>query len=218
MDRADHTLTLVFAKAPIAGEVKTRLIPRLGAAGAAQLHEKLVRHTLTAVRGAALGDIALCCAPDCAHPFFPQCAGEFGALLQPQSTGNLGDRMHAAISQKLAGYARVLLVGTDCPGLDAEALSAAAAGLAPGTDLVFVPAEDGGYVVIGARRVTPAVFDGIDWGSAEVMQQTRDRLQALGWVWREQPALWDVDRPADLDRLRESGFAIVAPDSAAETA
>jgi glycosyltransferase A (GT-A) superfamily protein (DUF2064 family) len=127
--------------------------------------------------------------------------------------------MHSAMSQALARYPRVLLAGTDCPPLDAEALRAAAASLAPGTDLVFVPAEDGGYVLIGARRVTPAAFDGIDWGNAGVMQQTRDRLQALGWNWRERPVLWDVDRPADLDRLRESGFAMVAlPDSAAETA
>jgi rSAM/selenodomain-associated transferase 1 len=218
MDRAERTRTLVFAKAPVAGEVKTRLISSLGAAGAALLHEKLARHTLATVRGAGLGDIVLCCAPDCAHPFFQQCAREFGALLQSQSTGNLGDRMHSAISQALAGNARVLLAGTDCPALDAEALKAAAAGLAPGTDLVFVPAEDGGYVLIGARRVTPAVFDGIDWGNAGVMQQTRDRLQALGWTWREQPALWDVDRPADLDRLRQSGFAMDTPGRAAETA
>jgi rSAM/selenodomain-associated transferase 1 len=218
MNRAERTLTLVFAKAPVAGEVKTRLIPSLGAAGAARLHELLVRHTLTAVRDAALGDIVLCCSPDCAHPFFQQRAREFDVRLQPQSAGNLGDRMHSAMSQALASYGRVLLAGTDCPALDVEALKAAAAGLAPGTDLVFVPAGDGGYVLIGARRITPAVFDGIDWDSAGVMQQTRDRLQALGWNWREQPALWDVDRPADLDRLRESGFRMAAPGSAAETA
>jgi rSAM/selenodomain-associated transferase 1 len=217
MSRTEDTLTLVFAKAPVAGEVKTRLIPRLGAVDAARLHENLVRHALAAAREAGLGKIVLCCAPDCAHPFFGHCADEFGATLQPQSAGNLGDRMHHALRQALRSCKRALLIGTDCPALDAAGLRAAAAALAPGTDLVFVPAEDGGYALVGARRVDARVFSAIDWGNATVMQQTRDRLRTLGWNWRERPTLWDVDRPADLDRLQQSGLVLFAPGPAAET-
>ena len=62
------------------------------------------------------------------------------------------------------------------------------------------------------------MFDAIDWGSAAVMQQTRERLQTLGWQWHERPTLWDVDRPADLERLLQSGFRLLASGPAAETA
>lgn len=202
---------IVFAKAPVAGEVKTRLIPRLGATGAARLHEDLVRRTLQTVKKAKLGDIVLCCAPDCSYSFFKQCADEFDAVLQPQSSGNLGERMHTALASALGAADRAILVGTDCPVFDAANLRAAADALQPGVDLVFVPAEDGGYVLIGARRIDTRVFEDITWGSAAVMRQTRDRLLGLGWRWNEQPALWDVDRPADLDRLLKLNTQISAP-------
>jgi rSAM/selenodomain-associated transferase 1 len=218
MSRTERTAALVFAKAPVAGEVKTRLVPPLSPAEAARLHENLVRRALAAVREAGLGEVILCCAPDCAHPFFRRCAVEFGVVLQPQSTGNLGDRMHQALDRALQTCDRALLIGTDCPALDAKELRSAAAALEPDADLVFVPAEDGGYALIGARRIEAAVFDAIDWGSAAVMQQTRERLQTLGWQWHERPTLWDVDRPADLERLLQSGFRLLASGPAAETA
>jgi uncharacterized protein len=214
MSAADTIRVLVFAKAPVAGAVKTRLAPRLGVEGAARLHEALVRHTLTAACEAALGEVVLCCAPDCTHAFFQRCAQEHGVPLLPQSAGNLGDRMHAALSQGLADCARVLLVGTDCPALDTAAMRAAAAALGADTDLVFVPAEDGGYALIGARRIDGAVFNQVTWGSADVMQQTRERLRTLGWNWAEQPMLWDVDRPEDLDRLLQFGWPAMPDPSA----
>jgi rSAM/selenodomain-associated transferase 1 len=211
MSRTEGTLIQVFAKSPIAGAVKTRLIPRLGATGAARLHENLVRQALRSACEAKLDEVVLYCAPDCDHPFFARCAGEFGVTLRPQSTGNLGERMHDALAQGLRESRRVLLMGTDSPALGAAQLRTAAAAFAPGIDLVFVPVEDGGYVLIGAGEIDRMVFDGVNWGSATVMQQTRDRLMSLGWNWSEQPTLWDIDRPEDLDRLLHSEFHGLVP-------
>jgi rSAM/selenodomain-associated transferase 1 len=211
MSRTEKTIVQVFAKAPIPGAVKTRLMPRLGAIGAARLHENLVRHALRMACDAKLGEVVLYCAPDCDHPFFIRCAGEFGVTLRAQSAGNLGDRMHDALEQGLRDATRVLLMGTDCPVLGAAQLQAAAAALTTGIDLVFVPVGDGGYVLIGARAIDRLAFDGVGWGGATVMQQARDRLMGLGWSWNEQPTLWDVDRLEDLDRLAQSEFRGLVP-------
>ncbi len=215
MSGPESTLILVFARAPVAGAVKTRLIPRLDAGGAAKLHEQLLRHTLQQACTANSGGVALCCAPDTSHPFFAQCATEFAVSLLPQSEGNLGERMYSAMVQALKSHARVLLMGSDCPVFIPALLRNAADALGSDTDLVFVPAEDGGYVLIGARRIDPVIFQGVSWGTGAVMQQTRERLLALAWKWRELASLWDVDRPEDLDRLAGMGFAL--PQSAGKT-
>jgi len=102
----------------------------------------------------------------------------------------------------------LLLIGTDCPALTVEHLTSAATALRNGNDAVFIPAEDGGYVLVGLRRPQPGLFEGIDWGTGKVMAQTRERLAALGLRWVEPATLWDVDRPADLCRLAAlEGFA-----------
>jgi rSAM/selenodomain-associated transferase 1 len=119
--------------------------------------------------------------------------------LHRQPQGDLGARMLAAVAAAPAAGG-TLLLGTDCPLLSPELLHQAAAGLAT-HDAVVIPAEDGGYVLLGLRRPAPQLFAGVDWSTAQVMEQTRQRLRQLGWRWLELPALWDVDRPADVDRL-----------------
>lgn len=203
----------VLAKAPLPGFAKTRLIPRLGAAGAAQLQARLLEHTLDTVRTAAPDAIELWCTPATAHPVFARAAAR-GVRLRLQGDGDLGARLHAAATQALAAHARVLLVGTDCPALTPAHLRAAADALDDG-DACVIPAADGGYVLLALARGDPRLFAGIEWGSARVMAQTRARLAALGWRWRELPPLWDVDTPADCERLAVSGllpgFAAPAP-------
>lgn len=95
----------------------------------------------------------------------------------------------------------VVLIGTDCPVLRAADLRAAARALRSGVDAVLSPAEDGGYALIGLRRASPRVFSGIKWGTPTVLAETRRRLRALGWRWRELRSVWDVDRPEDYRRL-----------------
>jgi hypothetical protein len=194
----------VFAKAPVAGEVKTRLVPLLGPADAAELHAELVRHALATAVNAGVGPVSLWCMPDMAHPFFAACAAEYGVSLRDQRGGHLGERMARAFERLLpAGPA--LLVGADCPSLGAEDLRAAAAALA-GHDAVVQPAEDGGYVLVGLARAVPGLFEAIAWGGADVMRATRERLRAAGAAWKEMPTRWDVDRPEDYRRLVASGL------------
>ena len=109
------------------------------------------------------------------------------------------------------GKGATLVIGTDCPALTADHLRAAAEALRDGSDVVVCPAEDGGYVLIGTRKAEPALFSAMPWSTAEVMAETRRRLNALGLVWQEPATLLDVDGPADLDRLRVSALAHLIP-------
>jgi uncharacterized protein len=186
--------------------VKTRLIPLLGAEGAAGLHARLAKRTLETARAAGFRRIELHGAPDCDDPFFRFCAGHYGIVLAPQAPGDLGARMLAAFEATLAAHARVLLVGSDCPALTARHLRQAERALRDGTDAVFIPCEDGGYALIGLARVDAKLFAGFVWGAGGVMAETRTRLRQLGWTWRELETLWDVDRPEDYDRLIASGL------------
>jgi rSAM/selenodomain-associated transferase 1 len=197
---------LVMAKAPIAGAVKTRLIPILGDEGAARLHERLVEHTLQTALASGIMPVQLCCAPDCEHPFFRACAQRFGVDLAHQGTGDLGKRMYRTLLRAIQRHGAAVLVGTDCPSLTAGDFQAAAHALQLGNDAVFNPAEDGGYVLIGVRRLSERLFDAIAWGTGSVMATTRERLQALGWHWTELPTRWDVDWPEDYERLQREGL------------
>lgn len=191
---------VVFAKAPIPGEAKTRLIPTLGAEGAAMLHAALVERALETA--CAVGhDVELCCAPEASHPFFEECAQEFDCALSEQGEGNLGTRMLQVMQDVLEDYDQVAIVGADCPSVTPKHIQQAIAALAS-HDVVLIPAEDGGYVLIAARRVATAMFDGIAWGSHTVLAQQRLALTAAGSTFTELATLWDVDRPEDLARLQ----------------
>jgi uncharacterized protein len=203
---AADTVVIIFARAPQPGMAKTRLIPLLGAEGAARLQARLSRRTLETARAASLGRMELHCDPDPNHPFFHFCAAHYGPAMKMQGQGDLGARMLAAIEQGLHGAARVLLTGTDCPALSGLHLAQADRALHNGNDAVFVPCEDGGYALIGLKRAEASLFDGIAWGGEEVMSTTRKRLTALGWRWHELETLWDVDRPDDYSRLMASGL------------
>jgi len=193
---------LIFAKAPEAGKVKTRLIPVLGAEGAADLYRRLLRSTVQWIVAAEIAPLICCCAPDAAHPEFQQLAREQGIRLETQVGADLGERMAQAASCQLASGGPLLLIGGDCPALQAGHLLQALDWLKGGCDAVIGPAEDGGYVLLGLNKSGPALFQGIAWGSDSVLDETRRRLRQLGWQWRELELLWDLDRPADLERLR----------------
>jgi rSAM/selenodomain-associated transferase 1 len=196
----------VFARAPVAGSVKTRLIPLLGADGAAALHQCLVEHSLAIARESGLGRVELWCTPDTSGHFFESCGERFGASLHRQCTGNLGARMLDAIEDGLGRARHVLLIGSDCPSLSAADLRISARALREGRNAVFCPAEDGGYMLVGLSRAMPALFEAMSWGTGTVMEETRQRLRKLGWHWHELPPHWDVDRPEDYQRLVREGW------------
>lgn len=192
------TKILIFAKAPEAGRTKTRLVPKLGAEGAAALHKQLIRHTVATARAAELGPVELWCTPTAAHPFFAELAANESVTLREQTVGDLGARMHAALEDTLATHRYALLIGTDCPSYSIDYLQAGRNALASGDDAVIGPAADGGYVLIGLRKNDAGLFSDIDWGSGSVMESTRDRLRQLGWQFSELATLRDIDRPEDV--------------------
>jgi glycosyltransferase A (GT-A) superfamily protein (DUF2064 family) len=182
---------LLFSRAPLPGRVKTRLVPRLGEWRAARLHARMTAHALRTARAARCGPVEL---HDTAR----------------QRGADLGARMHRALCAALRRHRGAIVIGADCPALRPADLRRAARALAGGCDVVLAPAEDGGYVLIGARRISPALFSNIEWGSSSVYAATVRKLDALGYRWRALPELWDVDRPQDLERLKWLRFASAA--------
>jgi uncharacterized protein len=196
------TALIVFAKAPVPGLVKTRLIPALGAQGAAALAERLLVHTLRQAVAMGADSLELCVSPTTGHPAFAaaesMAPGRIDVTLQ--GDGDLGERMHRAFTRRLRTHARVLLIGTDAPSLSPAVLSAAAHAL-EASDAVFVPALDGGYALVGLRRPVPELFQGMTWSTPQVMAQTRIRATQAGLHWVELPPVADIDEQADLVHL-----------------
>ena len=195
----------ILAKAPVPGFAKTRLISVLGAERAALLQAQLIERAADTAAGAKLGEVTLWGAPDQADPLFQKVCARHGFALRRQAEGDLGARMLAAAQ---AAMGPVLVIGTDCPGLTPILLRSAADILRGGSDVVLLPAEDGGYVLIGVRRAQPALFDSMPWGTGCVLGETRQRLMQLGLTWQEPALLWDLDLPADLDRLHGTGLFV----------
>lgn len=191
----------ILAKAPVPGLAKTRLMPALGAEGAAALAARLLEHAAIQAVSAALGPVTLWATPDLSHPIWARLQQGLGLALAVQPLGDLGQRMAHAFGQTSGP---LLLIGTDLPAQDAAVLRAAAACLAD-HDAVFVPALDGGYGLVGLRQATPAslqaLFSGMRWSTPLVMADTRQRLAAAGLRHAELPALADIDEPADLIHL-----------------
>jgi rSAM/selenodomain-associated transferase 1 len=203
--RATETRIIVFARAPQAGSAKTRLIPLLGAAGAARLQARMIVRTLTTALDASIGTVELWCEPSAEHPSMAAMVQRHSVVGATQCEGDLGERMQHAAKSRLASAGRVLLIGTDCPAMTPAHLKAAHAALDL-NDAVLIPAEDGGYVLLGLNRSDRRLFSNIPWGSDQVLEITRRRLSSLGWRWLELPSLWDVDRSEDFVRLMASGL------------
>jgi hypothetical protein len=191
------TRIVIFAKAPVPGRVKTRLIPELGADGAAKTARRMLDWTVLQARGTGL-PVELCGEPDPATWYRPRPGVEFTA----QGEGDLGERLERAARRVLAA-GPVLLVGSDCPELGRARLVAAAEALSA-RDAVIHPALDGGYVLLGLRRLDPSLFADIAWSTDAVAAQTIARIEALGWSLHVGEALRDVDVPEDLP-LRFAG-------------
>lgn len=190
----------VLAKAPVPGVAKTRLAPLLGMAGAARAQRRLLRQTLHTVRASAVGPLALWCAPDAAHRHFRAWQRVHGVTLHDQPEGDLGRRMAAAVAQHFASRRDpLILIGTDAPVLTPQHLQQVADALQT-HDAALLPAEDGGYVLLGLKAPVPSVFEGVAWSTPGVAQQTREWLLAAGLRCWEGPRLWDVDEPADWQR------------------
>jgi hypothetical protein len=198
---------LVFARAPVPGAAKTRLIPRLGAWRAARLQARLTVRALRTAQSAACGSVELHCTPDCTHDFFVHWGRNLPAVLKNQQGHDLGERMYRALAHALRRHKAVIVIGTDCPALTPRDLRRAVRLLRGGCDAVLAPAEDGGYALIGLTRVSLRLFAEMPWGTSAVYEETARRLASAGYRWRALRTVWDVDRPEDLERLRSLRFS-----------
>jgi hypothetical protein len=209
MRRATERIAVaILAKAPVPGFAKTRLVPLLGPEGAAALQARMIARAVETACAAALGPVVLWAAPDPEHACFRRLARDFPIALARQPDADLGARMLAAFT---AANGPAIVIGTDCPALTPAHLRAAAARLAAGAPAAIVPAEDGGYALIGLRAPVPDIFADMPWGGADVMAETRARLGRLGLALAEFAPLWDVDRPEDIARLRACGLEGLLP-------
>ena len=189
----------VFTRYPEPGKTKTRLIPVLGKAGAANLHRLMAQRTIA--RALSLQKSRRL-SVEIHHTGGSQQQMQdwlgTDLIYQNQIDGDLGARMTAAFQNFFdSGVDKVAIIGTDCPDLKAEILAQAFDELSD-RDLVLGPAKDGGYYLIGLRRSIPELFDGINWGTSEVFASTRAIAQNLGLNIAVLPILADIDRPEDL--------------------
>lgn len=183
------TRIVIFAKEPVPGRVKTRLIPALGADGAARLASEMLERTIEEALATGLA-VELCGEPDAAT------WSDAPVSKTAQGDGDLGERLARAAARVLAEEP-ILLIGADCPDLDRGRLRAAADALAA-HDAIIHPAADGGYVLLGLRRFDPSHFSGIAWSTAGVCAETIARIRALGLSLEVRETLRDVDVPEDL--------------------
>ena len=192
---------VIMAKAPVAGLAKTRLIPTLGAVGAAKAQRKFIAQTLHTARQAASGSITLWCAPDAQHRQFRAIQKHFKIACLAQPEGDLGARMRRCAEVHFAqeDAKPLLIIGTDCAMLSPGHLQEAARSLLT-HDACLIPAEDGGYVLLGLKKMIPEVFSEVEWSTSQVLSQTLDRLAVAGASVAQLPTLWDIDEPSDWQR------------------
>jgi rSAM/selenodomain-associated transferase 1 len=193
---------LVFARAPVPGRVKTRLAARVGAEEAVQAHGASALDTIELAESA----------PGCGRRLLVDGDAEAwrragltlpaGWEIEPQRGRGLGERLERGFAEAFRrGARKVVAIGTDTPWMGARRIRTALAWL-DGDDVVLGPSADGGYYLVGARRLVPEMFRGIGWGKATVLAATRLALERAGASYRLLPGDFDLDRPADLDRAR----------------
>jgi rSAM/selenodomain-associated transferase 1 len=198
MNTRNETVLIVFAKNPVPGRVKTRLIPELGEEGAAALYRELMERTLQTAAGSGLKHVELHCTPSIADPVFQDFRERFNLSLHLQQGRDLGERMHHAFSQVLFNNGAAVLIGCDCPGLKPEDLDTAREKLNDDVDVVLGPASDGGYYLIGLKEEQPSLFENMEWGGAYVLDKTRERIKERNLSCFELPTYTDIDRPGDI--------------------
>ncbi len=195
---APRPLVCVFAKAPEPGRVKTRLIPTLRATEAADLYRALLLDTIDAAETAP-ADIVVAFAPLAGRRAVERLVGSRRRLM-PQGPGDLGARLARAFETLCDERRPVLVVGSDCPGLDAVVLREAAR-VTSRVDVVLGPARDGGYYLVGMRRPRRELFAGVPWSTPGVLAATRERIAEAGWTLQLLEPLRDLDTPEDLYEL-----------------
>ncbi|NEQ72846.1 MAG: glycosyltransferase [Okeania sp. SIO2C9] len=199
----EHQQLIIFTRYPEPGKTKTRLIPALGAEGAANLQRQMTETTVK--KANKLFDfISLSIEVRFVGGDLKLMKNWLGSDLkyQEQGIGDLGERMAIAFQSAFnRGMKYVIIIGIDCPSLTPEIILQAFTKLTQ-SDVIIGPATDGGYYLIGLRKITPELFQGINWGTSEVLSKTVVIAQSMKLVIDYLPKLSDVDRPEDLENLQ----------------
>lgn len=192
---------LIFAKAPLPGKVKTRLIPAYGERFATELHQAMVWHLLNFLCSANISPIELWCSPDKNHLFFEDCEKSFDISLHTQQGKHLGDKLNNAFKVVLAYANSAVVLGADCPTIGREDFTTAFKDVHAGVDVVIKPADDGGYLLLGLSRPIPQLFENITWGSADVFAQTVLCADTLKLKYTKLAVGRDIDNASDVQYL-----------------
>jgi rSAM/selenodomain-associated transferase 1 len=206
----DENLLVMFVKYPEPGQVKSRLALTLGDRKAAQVYKSVTEELISAVVPSSSDTVY-----DMAVAYSPADAAQdmrtwlrSGIQLMPQSGANLGERLQNAFAAGFAdGYARIIIIGSDCPAVTRELVRDALHRLKI-HEVVIGPAADGGYYLIGLSRSAPELFTNIDWSTEHVFDQTIEKCDRLGLAYTLLPPLRDIDRPEDLEYYRQQGLII----------
>lgn len=196
---------IIFAKAPLAGFAKTRMIPVLGAEAAANLARHMLDSTLACAISAQLGLVELCMTPDRDHPAWQGVVIPEAVITTTQGGGDLGMRIAQAARRSIEGGEAVLLIGTDCVEMSVALLCESATQLRS-VDAVICPTADGGYALLGLRRFNPLLFTDMAWGTDVVASETIDRIEQLHWSLVKGTMLHDIDTPEDLQYIPPNGY------------
>jgi len=191
---------LVFTRAPVPGQTKTRLIPLLGVQGAAEFHETVLSDTLANAKASIFETVEIWCEPDTNHSFLQQCNLDFSSALQIQYGNNLGEKMHHATNKALLTNNFVVLIGSDCPEISTDILNQSYQALFNGIDAVLGPSCDGGYYLIGLKKPNPDIFRDMSWGKSDIAKKTRTILNRQGLDYVELEELADIDTPDDYQK------------------
>jgi rSAM/selenodomain-associated transferase 1 len=191
---------VIFAKAPVPGRVKTRLIPALGEEGAAKLARRMLEDTWREAAAVHVAEAELCVDPEPGAEVWRGLLPGGAKLVTAQGEGDLGERLGKAAERVIGAGNSILLIGTDCPAMTARRLTEACREL-EGHDAVIHPTFDGGYALLGLNRFDRSLFTDVAWSTSSVAGTTMGRIRALGWSLHLGATLRDVDEPADLEGL-----------------
>ena len=193
----NNSALLVFTRAPVPGHTKTRLIPLLGAQGAADFHQTVLQSTLAEANVSDFETVEIWCTTENVHPFLKQCSLDYSSAMKIQQGSDLGEKMHHATETALAENRFVVLIGSDCPAITTDILNQSCLHLSNGKDAVLGPASDGGYYLIGLKEPNTGIFQDIEWGKGDVAERTRQNFARMGLDYVELEELGDIDTPED---------------------
>jgi len=194
------TRTIIFAKAPLAGFAKTRLIPALGQEDAAALARNMLIDTLHEAISADIGVVELCVTPTIQDSAWQGVTLPTGIEISDQGEGDLGERLSRSVARLALNGESVLLIGTDCVEMTGSLLRNAAQALLEHDSAIHCT-TDGGYALLGLNRYNPLLFSDMPWSSNDVASLTLDRIRKFGWSLHVGEVLRDVDEPQDLEFL-----------------